>query len=339
MIPTTLGALVREIVQRRSSHLQAAISSTTVTSQRDLTWDEITTTYGDYATHFTARLATARAKGVTHYWRERVIRNAAANAQDEGFAWADLSEPSAVLPTKLTNTCQIFAGKITLTASEAEEARLGRLGPDLVDLLNDQLDQEYRGILKDIDKQVIEGVESETDPRTFLGLAGALGTWDGFIQTCQEDAGGDALSEDDIKAGFVKVWNATKGRYAPNALYMSMETAQAFADFTDKVRFNVDLSDADVAIKAGQRVGRYQHQYGVADLFVHPSIPYDSGTEANNVILGVCEDNVKLAFLRNFATKKLPELIDGEQAGMVGELSMEVRVEKSHFLVVNFAAA
>jgi len=334
----TLADLVADLAAQRGEHMQAATVTGDLTSQRDLVWRDVVLTYGDYGTHLSRRLGEGPARGVTHFWRERAIRAAAANTNNEGIAFSDLSDASAVLPSKITNTCQIVMGKVSNTGSVDAEAKLGRFGDDLVEFLADQTDAEMKGLLKDVDAAVITGVQSTTDPRAMKGLAGLIGTWNGFIQTNNTDAGADDLAEADVDTNVQAIHDATNGSFVPNAMYMSGQAAREMKGWTDKVSFTKDIGDpaAMAKVNAGECVGYYHTHLGaVLEVFIHPAIPY-SGTAANNFCLILTEELLRLAFLRNLHVVTPAKIGDYEEAVILGELTLECKAEKGHGIIRNF---
>lgn len=333
-----LADLVAQLAAQRGEHLQAATATSDLTNQRDLVWRDVTLTYGDYGTHLTRRLSEGRARGVTHFWRERVIRAGAANKQNEGLAFADLSDASPVLPVRKTNTCQIVMGKVSNTGSVAAEASLGRFGDDLTEFLQDQTDAEMKGILKDIDKAIITGVESTSDPRAMDGLAGLIGTWGGVIQTNQVNAGADDFAEVDVDTAVQAIADQTNGGFVPSALYLSGQAALEMKGWTDKVSFVKDIGNPAVVekINAGECVGYYHTHLGaVLEVFIHPEIVY-SGTAANNFALVLTEELLKIAFLRGLHVVTPAKTGDAEEAVIIGEVTLECKAEKGHALIKNF---
>lgn len=331
--------LIGQVMQERYSHLQATLVTDDITSNastRDVTWDDAILIYGDYSTHLSARFGTTTALGIKHEWREMALRNSADNAQNEGFLYSALTEES-VLPGLVSNTCQIFAGKVGASKSLLAEAARGRYGEDLRDFLGRQADMAYKGILKDTDRAFIRGVQSTSDPRAMKGLAGAIGTWDGFLQTNKTSCGGDTFEEDDLKGGMLKAWNATNGEFVPNAAYISADIAQLMADWTDKVKFLIDIQDprAMTEVKAGVAVGWYQSQFGVLELFLHPEVAH-SNTPAHNFAMLLYEPHIRRAVHRDLAPDQPAKVGDKVEQVIVGEHTLEVKCEKSSVLLHNF---
>lgn len=335
----TLQSLIDEVVAKRTTHLQAVTKSTDMTNQRDLQWKDAITAYGSYATHLGARLGQREATGIEHYWQEREYRAAASNAHNEGFAFSTLTE-AANLPSKKTNVCQIFSGMVGASESQLAEARMGRYGQELRDFIADQTAAELKGILKDVDGAALTGTYSAVDPRAMKSLAGTIGTWNGFIATNQINVSAAAIDEDDFDDAYEAIWEQTNGEYFPNAIYCSNAVAREMKGWTDKVRFMIDVAQPETMtmVKAGVAVGYYQSQHGVSSVFIHPGVPHDSNTEANNFVLLLHEPLIKFAVLRGLQQVAPAVVGDYVQSVLVAEMSLECRIEVAHALIHNFSA-
>ncbi len=293
--------------------------------------------YGNDETPLVSSIGVTQAKAIDHKWEQAVRRAAAANASVEGSA---AKSGVSVTPAKASNTCQIIKGTVEVTRSHIVEARNGIYNASLADAIAWQVEQEMVGIFKDIEYAFLFGVEDKTDapdsPRRMKGLVGAVGTYNGFVQTNQYDANGAKLGPSVFDAFLAEIWSAQAGRY-PDRVYCSL-TAKRFIDqFTDG-KFTLTINPADLGnLTAGMRVGYYEAPWGgLLDIYPHP-LCENSATEANNWMLAVRTDLLKRADFDPLHTRPLPATTDAELREILWEGTLECRVEPAHGLLINFA--
>jgi hypothetical protein len=230
--------------------------------------------------------------------------------------------------------------RVGATNSVIREAELERYGPDMRDYVGWDADKALKRLLKDYDRAALFGVEATSDPRAMKGLVGAVGTYDGFIQTNQVDCEEGQLSEDDVDECFRLVRVATDGDYEPNALYCSVDAALIMKDWTEKVPFVKDISDPAVRISvpAGSAVGVYHSPITgqPIDLFIHAQIEHSDDTPDDNFLVVLTEELVARASFRPITPVTPPVLSDAKFLQFVTENSLECRVEVAHALAYSF---
>lgn len=291
--------------------------------------------YGNDETPLLSSIGSSVARAIDHKWEQATRRAAGLNVNKENSAPKD---PVSVVPQKLSNTCQIAKGTIGVSGSAIQEARNGIYNSALTDILAWQLEQETVGIFKDIEYSMLFGVEDATekaDGRQMMGLVGAVGSYNGFLQTNQVDADGEALDREVFENWLQVIWQSQAGRY-PNRVYCSLSAKQVIDTFTAN-SFNLTVTPTDLGkLTAGMRVGYYEAPWGgLIDIYPHPLCLGAEDAEYNWMI-AVREDLLKRADLRALATYPLPRLTDGENREIVWEGTLECRVEPAHGLLVNF---
>lgn len=313
---------------------QMVTATMSAASVVELDWDETLAIYGNDETPLVSRLGKTSAKAITHRWREATRRAAASNASNEGSA---AKNPVSVAPAAVTNTCQIIKGTIGVSDSAIQEAKNGIYGTDILDEISFQLENETVAILKDLENALLFGVQSTTDPRQMKGLVGAVGTWDGFVQTTRTDNSAAAFSETIFKAWLRNIWAAQAGKY-PDLVLCSMAATNAINAFTTNHTFNLS-SPADLLnLPAGTLVKNYAGPWNKwVDIYPHP-LNTNSATAGNNWMLGVTTENLKIADFRPLKVRKVVSAdVDGEEWEVIWEGTLQCKVEKSHGILRNFA--
>ena len=314
----------------KAQMLTATMSAASVV---ELDFDDALAIYGEDDTPVLNMIGRTKARAITHRHREATARVPASNASNEGAA---AKSPVSVAPSAVTNTCQIVKGTIGVSASAIQEAQNGIYGTDTVDEIAFQIETEVRGILKDIELELLYGVLSTTDPRRMKGLVGAVGTWDGFIQTTRTDNGDAAFSETVFKNWLESIWNQQAGKY-PNVVLGSLASAGAINAFTTNYRWNISSEAELLALPAGSKVKKYVAPWNdLVDIVAHPQ-NVDSGTHGQNWMAALCTDNLRLADFRPLSIKQvLATDVDGQEWEVVYEGTLECKVEKSHGILRNF---
>jgi hypothetical protein len=308
----------------------ATMSSASVV---ELDWAETLEMFGNDETPLVSSLGKTQSKAITHRWREATARAAASNTSNEGSA---AKSAVSVAPAAKTNTCQIIKGTIGVSRSAIKEAQNGIYGTDILDEIAFQLETETVGILKDLENALLFGVLSTTDPRAMKGLLGAVGTWDGVIQTTRTDAGAVAFSETIFKNFLTDVWEQQAGKY-PDTVYCSLGVATLVNAFTTGYSFNVNSAAELLNLPAGTRVKQYVAPWNaLVDIVPHP-LNVNSATKAQNWVMALCTPRVKIADFDPLKVRKLTSAdVDGENWEVILEATLECRVEKSHGILRNF---
>ncbi len=315
----------------KAQMVTATMSSASVV---ELDWAETLEIYGNDETPLISDIGKTTARAITHRWREATARAAASNTSNEGGA---AKAAVSVTPAAKTNTCQIIKGTIAVSRSAIKEAANGIYGTDLVDEVAWQIETEMRGILKDLEYSVLFGVVSTTDPRMMKGLLGAVGTWNGVIQTTRIDNGAAAFSETVFKNALSTIWGVQAGKY-PDKVYTSLAGCKAINAFTTST-YQISISPAELdALVAGTRVVKYTAPWGgLVDIVPHP-LNTNSATAGNNWILGVNSGLLKLADFDSLKVRKLlASDTDAENWEIIWEGTLEARVESAHGILRNFA--
>lgn len=324
-------------ILRKSGETAAKAAMVTATmsaaSVVELDWVQATTLYGNDETPIISKIGKTTSKAITHRWREATARAAASNTNNENAA---AKAPVSVAPAAKTNTCQIVKGTIGVSDSAIQEAANGIYGSDAIDYIAMQLELETRGILKDIEYSVLFGVESTSDARMMNGLVGAVGTWGGVIQTTRKDLSDAAFSETYFNAFLNDIWEQQAGVY-PDTVYCSLAATQTVNAFTTNYRQNVVTAGDLANLPAGTRVTKFIAPWGgVVDIVPHP-LCTNSATSANNWMLAVRSDLIKLADFRPLKVRKVVATdADGEEWELVWEGTLECKIEKAHGILRNF---
>jgi len=278
------------------------------------------------------RIKATKALAITHKWRQATIRAAASNTSNEGAA---AKSAVSVTPALGTNTCQIVKGTVGVNRSAKIEAINGIYGTDSQDAIAQQLELETSGIMADIENAMLYGVLSATDPRAMDGFVGAVGTWDGFIQTNRTDHADATFSAAGLEAMLLAIWN-TKPAKLPDAILCSLAAQKAINGYSSAYRLNVLSAEDLTRLTAGAHVSQYVAPWGdLLDIIPHP-LNTNSATSANNWCAAVNLDLMARADFDPLHTRLLPQTADADLYEVLWEGTLEFRAEKSHGLLYNF---
>jgi len=331
--------MAEEILRNYDESLEKAAATTAAMSDAGvvrLDFAEQMDIYGNDETPILSSIGVTQARAIDHKWEQAVRRAAAPNASEEGGA---AKSAVSVVPVKQSNTCQIIKGTVEVTRSHIVEARNGVYNASLADAIAWQVEQEMVGIFKDIEYAFLFGVENKVEapmtPRQMMGLVGAVGTYNGFVQTNQYDANGAELDEDVFAGLLTQVWSSQAGRY-PDRVYCSLPAKRIIDSFASN-KFTLTINPADLGnLTAGMRVGYYEAPWGgLMDIYPHP-LCEASEDPAENWLLVVRSDLLKRADFDPLHTRPLPATTDSELREILWEGTLEVRVEPAHGLLVNF---
>lgn len=305
-------------------------SASVVALDWQLTWD----IYGERVTPLLERIGRTKAFAVDHKWRSATARAGTTNTSNEGSA---SKTAVSVVPTKGSNTCQIIKGAVTVSGSAIQEAENGIYGNGLADLAG-QIELETRGLLKDTEYEILFGVEKTIDPRRMKGLIGAVGTYDGLIQTTRTNAasgGATALTDTNLTSFLYSIWEQQAGVY-PNALICSLKAQKLISTFASAYRINV-TPEGQANLVAGGIVSDIVAPWGeLVKLIPHPRCA-NSATAANNWIAAVNLDQIKYADFRPMFNKPLPAADqDGEKWEIISEGTVELHSEPHAGILYGF---
>ena len=330
IVKQLLGQSNEEVA--KAAMLTATMGSANVV---ELDWKTTWQMYGVNETPVISTIGRTQARAITHRFREATARAAASNASNENAA------PKAavsVAPAAKTNTCQIVKGTVGVSESSMTEAMNGIYGTDALNAIALQLQMETAGILKDIENAVLFGVESTTDPRAMKGLVGLVGTWNGVIQTTRTDNSDNAFNQTVFDNWLSTIYAAQAGYY-PNKVYCSLKAAKAISAFTSAYTLNVNATDPTQLLEmtAGTRVKYYVAPWNeLIEIVPHP-LNSNAATSANNWMLALNTDLIKLADFRPLKTRAvLPGTLDGENWEVIWEGTLEASVESAHAILRNF---
>jgi hypothetical protein len=289
--------------------------------------------YGNDETPLVSSLRYDKSMAITHRHREATRRAAAANTNNE---MASAKAAVSLTPAPVTNTNQILKGTIGVSGSAIAEAANGIYGTDIINEVSWQLEQEIVGIFKDLENVMLFGVESTSDPRQMKGLIGAVGTYNGFIQTERKNGSAAALDQTMFDALLGEIWVQQAGRY-PDTILCSLQAAKLI-NVWSAPQFQVQISVDQLAnLTAGQRVIRYIAPWGgLLDIVPHP-LCANVATAANNWLAAIRKDLLAIAPLRPLHTRPIPSDVDGQLFEVLIETTLDERVEKAHGILRNFA--
>jgi hypothetical protein len=320
---------IDDIESKRAEFLKMVTTGDYATANAvELQFADAVQLYGSYATPLTARLAHTKALATTHYWLEASVRDSVANAQAEG----DTPTTREKIPDRKSNTCQIVSGMVEVSGSAMQEAANGMYG-SATDLLQFQAEAEMQGVIKDIERAVLLGTESTSDPRAMKGLQA-------WLTTNQVNVGGTTLGTAHVETLLTTISNQKTG-HLPTAIYAPAAVLTAMAKWANnRVQFVADVGNLEalrnLQVSVGQAVGWYMTQFGPLELVLAPEVPYTAGTAALNYIYAVSEPLLRLADFRPLQTTLVVTSADSLTRSIVWEGTLEVRCEKAHGLIKNF---
>lgn len=334
----TVQEIMQKIMGQTDEVAKAALINATMVSAGavELDFAEMLTIVNDSQTPLLNTLGVVPVKAVTHHWREATVRSAAANKNEEGSA---AKAPTSTAPAVKNNTCQIVKGTVSVSKSAIQEAQNGIYGTDLQDIMAVQVEMEMAGIMSDIENAFLYGVEDTTDAggseRAMKGLIGAVGTWNGFIQTTRIDKSAGTFDQSYVD-GLLMAVADQKPRQMPTALVGSLAFCQKVSSYATAQRFNISEPEQLANLTAGQRVTQYISPWGAPlEIIPHP-MNTNSATEANNWFAAVCLPNMARGDFRSLRSEPLTSTADALLYEILWEGTLQVRNEKAFGLVYNF---
>ena len=308
---------------------------------KEIRFEDAAAIYGGVDTWFVNNLAHTKAQAITHRWRDVQIRAGSTNL---GATEAGTPTERQQTPVTRTNTTQIFSGRVKISLSAAQEAANGIYGGDQLDELAFQVNLEMRGILKDIEQQVLWGTEATeaNDNRRFKGLIGDVGTYNGLIQATRIDTN-TTHGTTTLRKGIIDQWLATiyeqDTGFFPDTIVCDSRAALKFAGFTNNAQFVYGIEDIIRLQQAGFPVGTpaipYLSPFGPLTIVIHPLIA-TSGTLANNYMLAIRKEFVKLADFRVLNVREVAQSGSWVARDIETELTLETKVQQCMGILYDF---
>jgi hypothetical protein len=331
---------IEEIRGKQREIAKAVETGTWGSTIREISFADAVVAYGDLTTPFVSALAHTQAKETTHRWRDVAVRAGSTNLGTlENAAPTERQQT----PTKRSNTCQIFSGRVNISGSGIQEAANGIYGSDILDQLAWQIGLEMKGILKDVEKQILFGTEQTGSPRRFKGLIGDLGTYNGLVQTTRYSVSATAGTGTLIQNAFDEFLQTCFDQgtgFFPTDVFCNSRDARRIAGWANTSAFTYgpkDVADlANLQFPAGYSVVPYLSPFGAVKIHVHPFLTY-SATVANNVLLAVNMGLLKLADFRPLHVADVARTTDGVARDLIYEASLELNVEPAHGLMYTYA--
>lgn len=256
-------------------------------------------------------LAQGQAKDILHQWLKDTLKSPGQNAFVEGV---DASYPDRTDPTRVTNWCQIV--RIGFDVSDSERS----INPAA---FNDRYSYESEKAMKewkqDGEFAVMRGsmvCGSGSAARQMKGIKNWL--------TLSTSQSGVSLTEAILNDYLQNVWNLGT---EVNAVYVPMYLKRKISGFTaGSTKFTESIDRRLVAA-----VDVYQADAArMVKLFPHRYVTVSGDT--NYDIVGINEDNFRLAFLRKPELRELAKTGDSTKAEIVGEFTLECLHESSGFI-------
>ena len=330
--------LLKKIVGQADEVTKTAVTSEGMgaASVQEMDFAQYLTTVNDPQTPILNAIGTVTAKGTQHKWRQATIRAAAANINVENSA---AKSGVSVIPAMVSNTCQIIKGTVEVSNSAVQEAQNGLYGTDLQNMIAAQIEMEMAGLAQDLESAILFSPEDTSDSggaRSMKGLIGVVATWNGFIQTTRTDKSAGTFDQTYVDGLLSSIWGQNP-RQLPTALVGSLAFTTKVSSYATAMRYNISSPEELARVPAGQRVTQYVAPWGgILDIIAHP-LCVNSATQANNWFAALTLENIKKADFRPLSSRPLPATTDGQLYEIIWEGTLEVRNEKSHGLVRNFA--
>ena len=234
---------IRDLRQREEEIVKLVETGNYGSTVREIDFPTAAAIYGDVGTWCVSNLAHTTARETTHRWRDVAVRAGSTNL---GSIEANAPTERQVYPVQRTNTCMIRDARISVSGSASKEAENGIYGDDLANQVQFQISVEMKGLLKDIEQQILFGTLNTGQPRRFKGLAGDVGTWNGFLSTNVYDMntnhGTTAITAAFVNQFLRSIYDQDTG-FFPDTLLVSSKTVIKFAGFANVSNFTYTPAD------------------------------------------------------------------------------------------------
>jgi hypothetical protein len=253
-----------------------------------------------------------KAKSTKHEWPEDVLAAAGANKHVEGASETGLTN-NATVRSRLFNYTQIF--KKLVEVSDTQEA-IDSAGVE--DELDYQLMLRMREIATDVEYAY---VNSTNEVAGNSSTERELGGIQNFVTTNVLDNSGTTrfITESLLNDGLEDAWGYGG---QPKDIVMSGANKRRVSAFTGGGQKNVDAK-AKTAVAA---VDFYDSDFGLVKFHANRFMP-------DTMIFGLDKSKLKTAYLRPFKREPKPKTSDSVMEVIKGELTLECRNEKAHFII------
>jgi len=283
---------------------------TAVGNREDLS--DIITNISPAQTPIYSMLGKTTAKATYHEWLEDELSSPTANAQVEGADYSAVVQAPAPRVRK-GNYTQIFAKGYGVSATQEVVLKAG-----IKSEIAYQMAKAMKEIARDVEYAIINNdaavAGDASTPRKMGGIPA-------FVSTNVIDAGGGALTETMLNDALQKSWEAGG---EPDSVVVSGKNKRVISGFTAGLTKTVDAEDKRLVAS----VDVYESDFGLVKIIADRWMP-------NDEVFVLDKSYLKVAYLRPFKQKQLPETGDRKERVIVGELTLEVRAEKAQARIIN----
>ena len=247
-----------------------------------------------------------------------------ANASIEG---ADAGASRFTVRQRKSNVTQIFTSTISLSGTEQAVRQAG-----VADELEYQKAMRLREVLAELEKSVINGVQSATVPlgsdttaRTLRGIVPTV-TTNRFVPGSGGFPAGTTLTEDQLNTALRGIWE--NGGTGVDTIVVGGRQKRAINSFIASNRRFYPQSETYKDV-----VSVYESDFGVCRVVMSRHLP-----QGTAILLDSSRISVLPLAGRSFAYQQLAKTGDHTLGQIVGEYTVEVRNESAHGIITGLAA-
>lgn len=281
------------------------------TTNRESLSDMITNISPDETVIF-SMIGKAKAKAVKHEHPEDVLAAPGANKHVEGAS--DQVTNAATNRARKENYCQIFKKRVEISETQETVDKAG---------VDSEIDYQLMLRMKEIGLDVEYAYVNNTAAVAGDGsTARELGGIQYVVHTDNVLANGGTtrfITETLLNDGMQKGWD---NGGEPKDVVLSGSNKRRVSAFTAGAQKNVEAGSKKLVAS----VDVYDGDFGLTRFHASRLMP-------NTMIFGLDKKHLKTAYLRPFKRKPLPETNDSKDEVIKGELTLEGRAGKAHFII------
>lgn len=252
------------------------------------------------------------AKATYHEWVEEELAEPGANSLVEG---GDYNVTAPTPRVRKGNYTQIFTRAYGVSETQQAVLKAG-IKDEIAHLMRNALKE----IARDVEYAIINNAAAvagdATTPRQMGGIPA-------FVQTNVLSNGGTTrpLTEDLLLDAIEAAW---KEGGNPDTVVVSGSNKRTISGFTASSTKTISADDKRLVAS----VDVYESDFGLVKIVADRVMPSDK-------VFILSKDYLKVAYLRPFRTKDLPQTGDRIAKAVVGELTLEVRAEKAQAIITD----
>lgn len=265
-------------------------------------------------------LSTSSAKGTYHEWTEDYVSrptSVASAVEGATTTYSDLTQPS-----RRGNFTHIINQSFKVSGTESSVAVAG---------MGDPFTYQKAKAMKIWKNNAEYALLRSTNASGASGVARQMSGIQAVITThVTARNSGTSLSEDMFNEMFQDVWTDVGNSNIPDLILVPGGLKRKISSFTAGNVKNVNADDKRLT----RPVMVYESDFGVHKIMAHKDVLNSAGTVH---ILGLREENWRVAYLRRPFTEDRPKLGDFQSGEIIGEFTLEYLAERSNFKQTGFA--